>query len=452
MDVHNLCFHLRRRRELVGPRSLRFRLRPGQPLIITIDPWGTEVACPRSRHDATTEQEIRVWGRRRLFILERLIPFAHGFKLFLLGTGLPTFWLADLGDLTFTLGLSGWTRNDWASAANFDLMATRGDVDDDTRVRVFDALATDWVASVDTIAAKIGRDRTQVAAALNGWVQAGRAIYDLEQGVYRRRELTREPLPIEQLRFDNPREAAALEILHGGKVAVSGRALPEGGLELLGRVRHERTFVEVRVVIDVDARVVTAECGCDYYVRNKLYRGPCEHMLAVRLAHRRGISDIIEVPAAASDRPKAARPATGAAPASIPATPAAPATPVPADAPAAADAAATPPPRPGFFRRLWNGITGRGRDTAAPAATDTSAAPLDRHQRAVAALATVGTVRDRDALLAELRTLVRADADREAWIYTIVAAAKRSPHFQARVDDDTMILTVRVADAGDQGG
>ena len=32
MDIHNLCFLLRRRKERVGPRSLRIRLKPDQPV------------------------------------------------------------------------------------------------------------------------------------------------------------------------------------------------------------------------------------------------------------------------------------------------------------------------------------------------------------------------------------------------------------------------------------
>ena len=67
--------------------------------------------------------------------------------VFLLGTGLPTFWVVDLGDLSFTLGLSGWTNNNWSEAGNFDLMAAREDVDDVTQARVFDELGKSWLAT-----------------------------------------------------------------------------------------------------------------------------------------------------------------------------------------------------------------------------------------------------------------------------------------------------------------
>ena len=41
----------------------------------------------------------------------------------------------------------------------------------------------------------------------------GRAMFDLAKGVYRARELARDPLPMDKLRFSNPREEAATRLL-----------------------------------------------------------------------------------------------------------------------------------------------------------------------------------------------------------------------------------------------
>jgi hypothetical protein len=127
MDVHNLCFVLRRRREVLGPRSLRFCLSPDRPVRVIFEPWGTEIVCPRSIYRGAAASEIRVWGRRRLHVLERLVPVARKVTVHLLGSGMPSFWVADLGDLSFTLGLSGWTANDWSTQGNlFAGAAPRG--------------------------------------------------------------------------------------------------------------------------------------------------------------------------------------------------------------------------------------------------------------------------------------------------------------------------------------
>jgi hypothetical protein len=283
MDVHNLCFVLRRHKEKKGPRSMRYRLTPGEPVRVVFDPWGTEVVCRRSEYRGKDKEEVRVWGRRRLHILERLIPVANKFTVHLLGQGLPSFYVADLGDMTFTLGLSGWTANDWATAGNFDLLAPRADVDDFTKRRVFEALKEKWLDTPDALANRVGMSRATVLGALGAWTQAGRAMFDLAKGVYRARELSREPLPMDKLRFSNPREEAATRLLQGNLVQSTMRPTTDGGMELTGTVKDRSHTYRASLVIDADSRVTRGECECNYYQQNKLFKGPCEHMLALRM-------------------------------------------------------------------------------------------------------------------------------------------------------------------------
>ena len=283
MDVHNLCFVLRRHKEKKGPRSMRYRLTPGEPVRVVFDPWGTEVVCRRSEYRGKDKEEIRVWGRRRLHILERLIPVTNKFTVHLLGQGLPSFYVADLGDMTFTLGLSGWTANDWATAGNFDLLAPRAEVDDFTKRRVFEALKDKWLDTPDGLANRINMSRATVLGALGAWTQAGRAMFDLAKGVYRARELSREPLPMDKLRFANPREEAATRLLQGYLVQSTMRPTTDGGMELTGTVKDRSHTYRASLVIDADSRVTRGECECNYYQQNKLFKGPCEHMLALRM-------------------------------------------------------------------------------------------------------------------------------------------------------------------------
>ena len=291
MDVHNLCFVLRRHKEKRGPRSMRFILTPGAPVRVVFDPWGIEVVCRRTEYHGRTAEEIRIWGRRRLHILERLIPVAKKFTVHLLGQGLPSFYVADLGDMTFTLGLSGWSANDWSTAGNFDLMAPRADVDDFTKKRVFDGLKEKWLDTPDGLASRLGLSRTAILGALGAWTQAGRAMYDLAKGVYRVRELARDPLPMDKLRFSNPREEAATRLLTGNSVQSAARASGDGGVELTGSVKDRSHTYRASLVIDADARITRAECECNYFQQNKLFKGPCEHMLALRMhdARRRPV-------------------------------------------------------------------------------------------------------------------------------------------------------------------
>ena len=72
---------------------------------------------------------IRIWGRDRLQLLARLLPLLDGAEVYLLGTGLPSFWSIQMGPLRLILGLSGWTANDWTGAAALDQLAPPADPD-----------------------------------------------------------------------------------------------------------------------------------------------------------------------------------------------------------------------------------------------------------------------------------------------------------------------------------
>lgn len=285
VDIHNFCFVLKRQKERHGPRAIRFMLTPNQPIQAIFEPWDKVVTCPRSIYTGETAREIRLWGRRRLLLLERLIPVSNAFHVHLLGSGLPAFFEADMGDMTFTLGLSGWTANDWAKVSHFDLMAPRAEVAEITVEQVFTTLKRHWFATADALASEAGLARATVLAALHILTQAGRVIYDLKHHVYRLRELSREPLPLETLRFSNEREAKADNFVNANLVTLSEAKETAEQLILSGTVMDNANTLETMLVLDSDERLVDGHCQCHFYVSNKLYKGPCEHMLALRRYH-----------------------------------------------------------------------------------------------------------------------------------------------------------------------
>lgn len=287
MDLHNLCFVLRRHKETRGPRSLRFVLEPGRPVEIVVEPFQIRLVLPRSRHDAVVPDEIRIWGRRRLHVLERLIPVARSIEVVLLGSGMPSFWIARCGDLTFTLGLSGWTANDWSGSAAFDLLAPRVELDADTAGRVLAALRARWLATPGALAAELGLETGTVESALVAFAQAGRTVYDLANGVWRARELSREPLDLETLRFPSEREREAAALVRSRGIRVVARPVGEGSVDL-----HAEAAGRARIVVrlDPDRRIVDGSCDCFWHFKNKLRRGPCAHILAARLAWERHLA------------------------------------------------------------------------------------------------------------------------------------------------------------------
>lgn len=287
MDLHNFCLLLRRRKERVGPRSIRFELEPGKPVRAIFEPWGTEVICPRSSHSATEAQSIRIWGRRRLLTLERLIPIAQRVDVHLLGTGLPSFWVVEGAGLRFTLGLSGWTANDWSRSGQFDLMGPRQHADSTTRERVYNTLAQHWKMTPAQLGAAAGLDPVLAESCLLLFAEAGRVVYDLGDKVYRLRELSREPLPLDRLRYSNEREELAAQIVAAGQVGKLDIQERDGKRIIDTELTINKRRLVVRVVLDADERMVDAQCQCDFYTRNRLYKGPCEHILAARLVAAR---------------------------------------------------------------------------------------------------------------------------------------------------------------------
>lgn len=286
MDVHNICFILKRHKEKEGPRSIRYILAPGQPVKIIFDPWGIVLDCPRSVYTGSEKQEIRVWGRRRLMLLERLIPVTRKFTVVLVGTGLPSFYIADLGDMSFTLGLSGWTANDWSALGNFDLLAPRTQVDSFTMQKIYVALKENWVEDTGSLAKRLNMDTATVTGALAAFTQAGRVIYDLEKKMFRIRELTRDALSVESLRFANEREEYATRFVDMNKVTLLTEETPEKMLRLSGAVVDKSQTYQPTLLLDRDNKIVKAQCGCNFFQQNKLMKGPCEHVLALRIMHR----------------------------------------------------------------------------------------------------------------------------------------------------------------------
>ena len=118
-------------------------------------------------------------------------------------------------------------------------------------------------------------------------MQTGRVVYDLAHGVWRLRELSREPLPMDKLRYASPEEEAAAALVQARRIAnVKTQARADGGLSLSGKCKGasgQREY-QVGLQLDTDQRVASGECQCSHFVRHRMTKGPCEHLLALRLA------------------------------------------------------------------------------------------------------------------------------------------------------------------------
>ncbi len=271
-SVYSILAFLRRHRAARSPRALKFELAPGQPPVVELEPWGRRVTSRGTKWEGAA-QIVRVWGRQRLLVLGRLLPLTEGIDVHLLGDGLPSFWVARMGPMRFTLGLSGWTVNDWTRASALDLMAPTAELREDTLRVMAEALAQ----RQSMRDAEFGGRPDVVRAALYRLARLGQCIQDLPAGVVRWRRVMPPEVAMETAVPENEEARAAryLEV----KVERDER-LPNGLRLLTGKMGGQA----IEALLDNDGIFRRAKCGCSHFFKGGLKRGPCRHLLALRAA------------------------------------------------------------------------------------------------------------------------------------------------------------------------
>lgn len=309
VDLYNICRFLRRHKTRSSPRALRYELVPGQGVRAVLEPWEhaielspappvpgemplTLALTPGAIYGGNKPLSVRTWGRDRLQLLARLLPLSRRIDVFLAGHGLPAIYVLDLGPLTFTLALSGWTDNDWTGGARFDLLARRLSVSAGELAATYDVLQQKRFGSEGALALASGLGVEKTRSALSYLCQVGRAMYDLGGSVYRHRELFTEPFTLKEAltaqpaEATNPQEKAARALFERGDVRLTSRRPVATGYKLTGSARGS-TAERVRPLMHVDpeGRIIEATCTCAEFKKFQLTRGPCAHILALRLAH-----------------------------------------------------------------------------------------------------------------------------------------------------------------------
>lgn len=295
IDLYNLLFALRARKAKKAPRALRFELVPGAPPRLVLEPWELVLECHGGTYNGTAPAVVRTFGRQRLAALARLLPHAKSVRVQLMGPGLPVFWVIDMGAATLTLGLTGWTESGWSSAAAFDVLMPRA-VPDGLAEQLRNRLRTEGPLPFDTLAANAGAPKESVRAALQLECLRGRILFDVARGQYRPRELMPTPVDAAVIRYGNELEARAHRLLGGDGAPGAGEVkltkvhdVVGEGIRIHGEVVDRealRSFFP-SFTLDLEGRVKDASCGCPHHRRSGLREGPCEHLLALRLAYAR---------------------------------------------------------------------------------------------------------------------------------------------------------------------
>lgn len=279
--IYSVLAYLRRHREKHGPRAIRFLLDPGKPPALVLEPWGVRVESLGPAYEGERSEDIEVWGRRRLAPLARVLPLATHVEVELLGSGLPSIWIAHCGELRFVLALSGWTANDWTSGGNLQLLSGTWQPDARTMDACTEHLRRERTASASQLARATDRDEAAVRAAMHRLCEQGQAVYDFAAGAYRYRQVVDVALGEAQL-GPEPEELTKGRALFVEKAVKITRTdeLPNGRRLIMAKVGG----TECESILDGDGVMSRARCNCSHFYQFKLKKGPCRHLLALRLA------------------------------------------------------------------------------------------------------------------------------------------------------------------------
>jgi len=278
--VYAVLAFLKRHKAKTSPRAVRFELTPGQPVSIVLEPWEKRIVLHTTPYPGPKQEVIRTWGRDRLRVLGRVLPLLDGADVYLLGTGLPSFWVMRMGEMKLTVGLSGWTANDWTSGGSaIDQLAPPVKPGDDVMKSIAAAFRENPTWTLDALATRARTTAPVVSAGLNELALLGQVIHDLPHEVYRWRQVMPVTLSAEVVGPDNPETVAAREIV-GWKVRITSDTTDAKGQRHVTATVDGRSTAEL--TLDRDDRIVGGKCGCSYFYTGGLRKGPCRHLQAIR--------------------------------------------------------------------------------------------------------------------------------------------------------------------------
>lgn len=265
-------------REREGPRALVFDLEPGQPARVVIQPWGDTHEIGSEPFTGSERRSIKVWGRRRLRVLRELLPLATEVTVRLVDSGMPSFWSIELEGINLTIGLSGWTSQDWSGKARFSAFSPAAANDDNALQLAAEMLQRQHCLSVGELAQFLNKSPGEARGLLQRLCLAGSAMFDPERQLYRWRALF-PTLQLTEQQTAGLEERKGVELFKNGAVEVMNDAITTEGRQMEAAVAGSLPMLRR----DADGRINYAQCNCSHFKHHKLRQGPCRHLVALSL-------------------------------------------------------------------------------------------------------------------------------------------------------------------------
>ncbi len=285
--LYNVLAWLKRHKARKSPRAIRFELEPGKPVVLVLEPWEARIVLHNTPYPGSKAEIIRTWGRDRLRVLARLLPLMESGDVYLLGNGLPSFWCIRMGEMRLTLGLSGWTANDWTGGSALDQLAPPAEPSNELLGDIAAPFKENPALKFEQIRQRTGAAAPYVAVGLNRLARMGQLIHDLPGGVYRWRQIMPVVVALDKLGPESPETLGARDITARRLVTITREDRSPSGLRILAGKVADRTK-EVELVLDLDGRMLRGKCSCSHHFQFGLRKGPCRHLQALRTAATTG--------------------------------------------------------------------------------------------------------------------------------------------------------------------
>lgn len=306
--LYNVLFELRMHADIKGKRrGLLIELIPQQLPVIILEPFDIAVTSQVSRQQTPYQGQkaklIRLWGRRRLSLLKRLLPHTNTVSVSLLGQGMPSYWTLTGKGFHFTFAMTGFSQANWSQSLNFDLLLPKrpqqnvlnGD-DNDDLLPLVQALA-EQPSHINALSKRLSAQSlsdgdvtaSHVRQQLLSGAQQGLIRYDIANQSYYYRPLTQTPLDMAQFAHHNEAEKQAFDIVgrEDGVQNINVQTVMGQGVSISAdiHVKEDRRTYQSQLQLGEDGLVGRATCSCPQFLQHRLSQGVCAHLIALRLSY-----------------------------------------------------------------------------------------------------------------------------------------------------------------------
>lgn len=290
--LYNLLFEMRMNADIKGKkRGLVIELVPQKPPVLTLEPFGIVVKSGAKVYQGQSAKLLRLWGRRRLALLKKLLPYTDKVTVTLLGQGMPSYWTLVGQGFHLTFAMTGFSQANWSQALNFDLLLPKRPIADNEQTLSDMVNSLQSAQDINQLSKQSGKKLAELRQDLLTLAQQGLIRYDLYTQRYHYRPLSEQPLDMAQLAYHTLAEKHAYDLVSRPK-AVSNLTITRtsqgvGGVALTADiiVAEDRRTYHSQLQLNDEGMVSRAECSCPQFLQHRLTQGVCSHLIALRLAY-----------------------------------------------------------------------------------------------------------------------------------------------------------------------